>query len=113
MLTIADTVFIKTFKPDGNIKSTISCQKAEMDEKKNQLIGTGNVVVKSENGILKTPYLIWNRNTDEIYAKNGVVLERKDNIIRGSEMETDINLNNIKMLKVSAEGKLNEKDINW
>ena len=69
--------------------------------------------MKSENGILKTPYLIWNRNTDEIYAKNGVVLERKDNIIRGSEMETDINLNNIKMLKVSAEGKLNEKDINW
>ncbi|OQX72053.1 MAG: LPS export ABC transporter periplasmic protein LptC [Candidatus Cloacimonas sp. 4484_275] len=112
-LTVADSVFIKTFNIDGSVKSTISCNQAEMNETENILVGKGNVIVKSENGVLKTPYLIWNRNTDEIFAKNGVILERTDNIIRGSEMKTDINLNNIKMLKVSAEGKVNEKEIDW
>ncbi len=109
----ADTVFVKTFNPDSSVKSTLYCNKAEVNEAKNILIGIGNVVVESDNGIMKTPYLIWDRNTDEVFAKNGVIFIREGNILYGEEMKTDINLDKIEITKVSAEGKINEEDIDW
>lgn len=112
-LTLADSIFITTFNPDGSIKSTLSSDKAEMDEAKNILTAIDNVIVKSENGIMKTPFLIWNKNTDEFYAKNGVTLIREDNVLQGQEMKTDGNLERIEIIKVSAEGKIDESEIDW
>jgi len=112
-LTFADSIFITTFNPDGSIKSTLSSDKAEIDETKNILTAIDNVIVKSENGIMKTPFLIWNKNTDELHAKNGVTLIREDNILRGLEMKTDGNLDRIEIIKVSAEGKIDEGEIDW
>lgn len=110
---LADTVFVKVFDPDGTIRSTLECDKAEMDETENLLICRGNVIVESRNGILKTPYLIWNRNSDELFAKEGVTLIRGENTIWGKEMKTDINLDKIKILEVSAEGIIREEEIDW
>jgi LPS export ABC transporter protein LptC len=112
-LTIADTVYIETFNPDSSVRSTLYCDKAELDESRNILTGLGNVMIKSENGILKTSYIIWDRNSDSVLAKNGVTVIRDDNILRGEELKTDINLDEIEMVKVSAEGKLDEVDIDW
>jgi len=111
--TFADTVLISTYNPDSSLKSTLYCDRAEMDESRNILIGTGNVKIKSENGILKTQYLIWDRNTNNVFAKDGVTIIRDDNILRGEELKTDINLNDIEITRVSAEGKLDEVDIDW
>jgi len=111
--TFADTVFVKTYDESGNIKSTLYCDRAKLDETVNKLEGTGNVVVESENGILKTNYIIWDRNSNKIFAKKGVTLLRGDNILYGQEMETDIYLNRIEIIKVSAEGKVDEQEINW
>lgn len=112
-LTIADTVFVKNFTPEGELQSTIYCDKAEIDDVKNILTGMGNVVVTSDNGILKTPYLIWNRNNDEILAKDGVTLIRKESVLYGLEMVTDINLEKVKIIKVSGEGKIADEKIDW
>ena len=112
-LTLADTIFVKNFTPEGELQSTISCDKAEIDDVKNILTGIGNVVVTSDNGILKTPYLIWNRYNDEIYAKDGVTLIRKESVLNGMEMITDINLEKIKIIKVTAEGKIDAEEIDW
>ena len=115
-LTIADTVLVKNFTPEGELQSTIYCDKAEIDDVKNILTGMGNVVVTDENGdngILKTPYLIWNRNNDEILAKDGVTLIRKESVLHGLEMVTDINLEKVKIIKVSAEGKIDDEKIDW
>ena len=111
--TFVDTVFVTFYNPDESVKSTLKCNKAEVNDAKNTLTGIGNVVVKSENGILKAPYMILDRNTNHIYASQGVILIRGENILYGEEMETDLNLDRVEITKVSAEGKLDEDEINW
>lgn len=112
-LTVADTVFITTYTATGEKSSTLYCDQAEMDETRNIMIGTGNVIITSENGILKTPYLVWDQNSGAIVAQNGVTLIRENNILRGYEMLTDIELNHIEITRVSAEGQVDEEDIDW
>jgi LPS export ABC transporter protein LptC len=115
-LTLADTVLVKNLAADSTVTSTLYCDEAEIDDTRNFMIAKGNVVVNSDNGKLLTPYLVWNRNTDEVFAQNGVTLIREKNTLRGSELKTDINLDKIKIFKVSAEGKLDEQqteDLDW
>lgn len=112
-ITFADTVYIETYNQDNSIGSSLYCDRAELNETNNILTGYGHVVINSENGILKTPYIIWDRNSDLVTAKNGVTVIRENNILHGQELKTDINLEEIEMIKVSAEGTLDEMDINW
>ncbi|MBN1326988.1 MAG: LPS export ABC transporter periplasmic protein LptC [Candidatus Cloacimonetes bacterium] len=109
----AQDVTVETFNPDGSIRSVLTCDHAEMDEIKNLLIANGNVVITSDNGVLRTPDLFWNRNNDEIRALNGVELERDENTLWGEAMRTDIELNQIEIVKVSALGKIDEEDFDW
>lgn len=112
-LIIADTVFITDYSPDETVKSTLKCDKAEIDQKRDIFTCTGNVVVTTENGVLKTPFLIWNQKNNKITAKNGIELKRTDNTLLGETLETDSNLKKIKITKVSAKGKLEQKDLKW
>jgi len=109
-LTLADTVTIKVFDKQGALQTTLTCDKARIDDAKNTFTGTGNVIVHSENGIMKTDFLKWFRATDELVAKEGVEVTRGENTLWGEEMKTDINLNRIEITKVSAEGKIDEDD---
>ncbi|MCK4655044.1 MAG: LPS export ABC transporter periplasmic protein LptC [Candidatus Cloacimonetes bacterium] len=111
--TFADTVFITFYNPDATIKSTLSCDRAELDDAKNILTGIGNVIVKSENGIMKAPYMVLNRNTNKIFAQRGVTMIRGENVLHGAEMKTDLYLDRVEILEVTAEGKLDEKEIKW
>ena len=111
--TFADTVFVTFFNVDGSVKSTLKCNKAELDDAKNTLTGIGNVVVISENGTMKAPLIELDRNTNTLYAKNGVILIREDNVLKGEEMESNLDLDRVEITKVSAQGKLNEDEVNW
>lgn len=115
-LTLADTVYVQNIDKDSTVTSTLYCDTAEIDDARNFMIAKGNVVVTSKNGTLYTPNLVWNRNNDEIYARDSVKLVREENILYGAELKTDINLDKIKIFKVSAEGKLDEEqteNIDW
>ena len=111
--TFADTVFVTFFDVDGSVKSTLKCNEAEVDDTNNTLTGIGDVVVISENGTMKAPLIILDRNTNTLYARNGVILIREDNILKGEEMESNLDLDRVEITKVSAEGKLNEDEVNW
>lgn len=111
--TFADTVFVTFFNVDGSVKSTLKCNNAELDDAKNTLTGIGDVVVVSDNGIMKAPLIVLDRNTNTLYAKKGVILIREDNILMGEEMESNLDLDRVEITKVSAEGKLNEDEVNW
>ncbi|MCD6176315.1 MAG: LPS export ABC transporter periplasmic protein LptC [Candidatus Cloacimonetes bacterium] len=111
--TFADTVFVTFFNIDGSVKSTLKCNKAELDDAKNTLTGIGDVVVVSENGTMKAPLIELDRNTNTLYAKNGVILIREDNVLKGEEMESNLDLDRVEITKVSAEGKLNEDEVSW
>jgi len=112
-LTLADTVEITSYNKFGEIKSILTCNNAELDDMKNIFLGIGNVIVTTENAILKTEYLRWNRNTNQFTAKKGVEIIRDDNIMLGEEMRSDETLSTIEITKVSAEGTLSEEDIDW
>jgi len=111
--TFADTVFVTFFNVDGSVKSTLKCNEAEVNDARNTLTGIGDVVVVSENGTMKAPYMILDRNTNTLFAKKGVTLIREDNILIGEEMESNLDLNRVEITKVSAKGKLNEDEVNW
>ena len=111
--TIADTAEITSYKKDGTIKTVLTCDKAELDDTNNVFIGIGNVIVISENAILKTPYLRWDRNSDEFWAKDGVTILQEGNEMHGEKMHSDALMNTIEITKVSAEGQFNEKNIDW
>ncbi|MCK4956262.1 MAG: LPS export ABC transporter periplasmic protein LptC [Candidatus Cloacimonetes bacterium] len=112
-ITYIDTVEITSYRKDGSIEIILTCNRAELDEVNNVFVGTGDVVVTSDNAILKTPYLRWDRLTDKFLAKNGVTILREGSILQGEEMRSDALMNTIEITKVSAEGTLDEKDIDW
>ena len=111
--TFADTVFVTFFNLDSTVKSTLKCNKAELDEVKNTLTGIGDVVVVSDNGTMKAPLMVLDRNTNTLFATDGVTLIRGDNILEGDEMESNLDLDRVEITKVSAKGKLDEEEINW
>ncbi len=111
--TFADTVFVTFFNVDGSVKSTLKCDKAEVNDAKNTLTGIGDVVVVSENGTMKAPFMILERNTNTLFAKKGVTLIRENNVLFGEEMESNLDLDRVEITKVSAQGKLNEDEVSW
>ncbi len=111
--TFADTVFVKFYNSDGSLKSTLRCDTAEVDDAKNIIICQGNVVVVSENATMKAPEAVLNRNTEQIFAGNGVTLIRKENTLYGEEMISDMKLEVAEFRKVSAEGRLENEEIDW
>lgn len=111
--TFLDTVFVKFYNSDGSIKSTLRCDQAELNDAENLIIGSGNVVVESENGVMKAPRAVLNRNTEKIYATEGVTLIRHENTLYGQEMISDLKLEVAEFKKVSAEGTLENEKLDW
>jgi len=111
--TFVDTVFVTFFNEDGTIKSTLRSDKAEVDDAANTITGIGNVVVVSDNGTMKAPYAILNRNTEQILAQKGVTMIRGENTLYGEEMTSDMRLDRVEITKVSAEGTLEDEELDW
>ncbi|MCF7920133.1 MAG: LPS export ABC transporter periplasmic protein LptC [Candidatus Cloacimonetes bacterium] len=111
--TYIDSLFVKKFDEKGDLNSTLTCEKAKIDEATNIIVCEGNVVIVSDNGILRTPLLTWNRDTDGIIAENGFVMERGDDILRGDMMKTDMNMDKLEIINVSAEGKVKSGKVEW
>ena len=112
-ITKADTIFVQTFDINGQLKSTLYSDKADMDEISNILVAESNVKIESDNGTLLTQYLTWDRSTDKIYAKGKVTIIRNENVLKGYELYTDINLDKLDLINVTAEGKLDNESLNW
>jgi hypothetical protein len=72
-----------------------------------------DVVVISTNGRLETPQLTWNRATGLVLAEKGVILKRGDDTLWGERMRTDMKLDNIEIVKVSAEGNIKNSGLEW
>lgn len=111
--TFVDTVFVTFYNDDGTVKSTLRANKAEMDDAANTITGIGNVVVISDNGTMKAPYAVLNKNTEQIFAQKGVTIIRGENTLYGEEMVSDMRLDRVEITKVSAEGKLTDEEIDW
>ncbi len=108
----ADTVRVESFDENGHLRSVLTGREAVMDEVKNLLTAQGNVIiVNDENDSLKTEHLVWNRNTDEIYAKGKVTIIRGENIFHGHNMQTGTSFRELRSVNVEGSGKVDKEDL--
>lgn len=106
----AHNVNIVDYNPDETVKMTLDTDFLTIDESYNTYEAVGNVVINHENAILYTELMTWNLNTDEIYAPNLVTVVRGENVLRGYELQTDIEFTTLELSRVTAEGHLDDED---
>ncbi|MCF7911993.1 MAG: LPS export ABC transporter periplasmic protein LptC [Candidatus Cloacimonetes bacterium] len=111
--THIDSLFLQNFNEDGSLKSTLTCNSAIINETRNEITCLGDVVVLSENGRLEAPKLVWDRDSNKVLAEEGVKLVRGDDVLWGERMRTDLELNNIEIVKVSATGTVKDGSVEW
>ena len=88
-----------------NLKSLV----AEIDEEEDFLVAIGNVVVVTDSGVtLFTDTLSWDNQKEKVFTSDSVIFitEKKDTLY-GIGFESDIELNNWKILQPS--GVFNER----
>lgn len=107
----ATTVHIIDYNPDKSIKMTLDADHLSIDEVRNIYTALDNVVINHENAILLTDKMIWNQNTDEIFAPDDVTIIRGENILQGFELRTDIEFSSLELSRVTAEGKLDDEEL--
>ncbi|MFA5497932.1 MAG: LPS export ABC transporter periplasmic protein LptC [Candidatus Cloacimonadia bacterium] len=109
----AYVVTIIDFDEEGNEIMNLTAEKMTISENDDEYTASGNVVVKKESNYLYTELLVWDQIYDTIYAPGEVTLVREDNVVKGVELRSDIEFKNISLNKVTAEGKLDEKNIDF
>ncbi len=109
----ADTVRVESYDENGLLRSVLTSDVAIMDEIKNQLTAEQNVVIVNDaNDSLKTEHLVWDRNTDEIYAKDQVTIIRGENIFHGRNLWTDTSFKELRSADVQGSGRIGKEDMN-
>ena len=91
-----------------NLKSTV----AEIEEERDYLIAIGNVVVLSDSGVtLYTDTLSWDNVKEKVFTDDRVmfITEQKDTLY-GIGFESDIELNNWKILKPTGVFQVEENE---
>ncbi len=106
METFLDSGLVVDFfsQTSGQRLSNLVADKARIDDRTKNMIAEGNVVVISEstNRKLETPLLSWDNATQKFYSSEFVKITTSDEVIQGYGFESDANLNNYKILKVSG-----------
>lgn len=101
---------------DGNVKtdffsaktkeriSWLSSDSAEIDDSSKDMLAKGNVVLVSDSNKtrLETSILFWDNKTQKLYSTEFVKIKSPQESISGWGFESDINLNNYRIFKVSG-----------
>ncbi|HPI19808.1 MAG TPA: LPS export ABC transporter periplasmic protein LptC [Candidatus Kapabacteria bacterium] len=104
---------------EGNVKADFFSQKtkqrvswltsdsAEVDDNTKDMLAKGNVVVVSDsnNTRLETTILHWDNKTQKLYSTEFVNITSPQENIKGWGFESDINLSNYRIFKVSGSRK--------
>ena len=106
-------VTLTTYDKENRINSTIQADTTIVDDARNIIYAQGHARMTSPNGSLSTAKIIWDRAVDEITAPTPVVLVRDGSTLKGDNMRTNSKLSFVEMDKVSAEGKINPKELDW
>jgi LPS export ABC transporter protein LptC len=106
-------VRITTYDDKNRVKGRIFADTTYVDEARNLIRAMGNVVYESPNGIVKSSVINWDRNADEIYTPEKVILIKDDKILEGDNLRTNSALSFAEMNTVSAQGKLKGNEIDW
>ncbi len=101
--TLIDSGAKVDFYRNGNIVSTLTGRRGKIDDKTKDIEIYDSVdVVNTEGSELKTQKLIWNNQTQRVSSDEFVKIKTPSETIEGIGFESDQNLKNYKIFKVSG-----------
>lgn len=91
-------------KITGNRLSVLTCNEATVDDKTKNMIARGQVLVVSDSARVKleTNTLNWDNISELIHTNDFIVITTTKEVIRGYGFESNLNLTNYKIYKVSG-----------
>lgn len=93
-------VNVEFFDSEGIYYSTLTSDSGIVFSRSGDMRAMGNVrVVSKDSTLLKTGYLDWNNKEHKIVTEDLVEITRENSIITGKGMESDPNLEHIKIKK--------------
>lgn len=109
METILDGGLLVDFysKSSTGRVSRLTADSAIIDDRTKNMIAFGDVfiIADSSQTTLRTSVLHWNNSTEKIYTSEFVRIESPNEILQGRGFESDLNLTNYRIFKVSGEQK--------
>lgn len=102
--TLLDSNVKVEFYKNGIHASTLTSNKARIDDRTKNMLASGNVVVVSHEAprTLITEVLEWDELKQRIYSTEFVKITTENEIIKGYGFESDPNLTDYKLHKVSG-----------
>lgn len=95
------------FYEEGVITSTLISDRGEVDDETQDLSGYGNVIIEGEDGtILETEEIHWTNETERIHTEAFVKITSPEEIIQGYGMESDANLSNYTIYRVTGQTRV-------
>ena len=97
------SVRVDFFDEKGNHSSVLTSRRAQVDEGTNNLEAIGNVIVKSDSGVIvETEKLFWDNPRERIHSQEFVRITSPKEKLQGIGFESDQQLRNYKIFKVSG-----------
>lgn len=87
---------------DQDKKSTVVADYAVVYDKTNLLDLQGNVVITSENGVLKTEQLYYDQKKEWLFTNKPVTYKTETDIINGNGFDSDSKFKNAEVLEVNG-----------
>lgn len=101
--TLIDSGAVVDFYKDGAIGSTLTGKRGKIEDRsKDIMIYDSVTVVNKEGSELKTQKLFWNNKTQRVSSDDFVSIKTPSETIEGIGFESDQNLKNYKIFKVSG-----------
>lgn len=102
---LVDSIRVEFYsKNTGRRVSILTADSAKINDKTKDMYAFGRVLVVSDSPktILRTSFLEWKNRTQRIYSNEYIEIIRPDEEIRGYGFESDVNLTNYRIYKVSG-----------
>jgi len=101
--TLIDSGAVVDFYKDTTVVSTLTGKRGKIDDKTKDIeIYDSVTVVNNEGSELKTQVLLWNNKTQRVSSNEFVKIKTPSETIEGIGFESDQNLKNYKIFKVSG-----------
>ncbi len=93
--------------------SSLKADSTIVDDARNIIFAHGNVKLVGREGSISTSRLIWDRNLDEVLAPGNVTLVKGGNVLRGTNLRTNLSIYPTEMDNISAEGYFEKDFLDW
>ncbi len=104
--TVLDTaVVVKFYNANGELNATLSCDMVQVDNRSNNMIATGNVIVDAKRTQTKveTKTMTWDNARRKLYSSEYVRITKPGELIEGGiGFESDEAMSNYRIFKVSG-----------